>query len=312
MLKKYENIWGIDVSKDWLDISINGKVTRIDQEKDGIQDFMVKYQEKDKITLVVLESTGGYEHLLVDCLAKADFMVHIAHPNKVRDFAKAKGLLAKTDRLDAVVLERYGSFIEPKDIHELPSELERNLNALSARLSQLKDLYHQEYCRLGIARGKAVRRSIHMTTKFLNRQIESIEEQLSELIAQDEALSQKRKLLQTMKGIGPAISGVLVAELPELGKINKKQIAALVGVAPITKESGKKKGKSTTQYGRASVRKLLYMGALVAVRHNPRFKAFYQQLLAKGKIKKVALIAVARKIIITLNAMVQKNTAFQA
>ena len=313
---KYEVVWGIDVSKDWIDISIDRKVTRVKQTTKEINAFIKDQAEKDKQALAVLESTGGYERLAVSCLVQSGFMVHVAHPNKVRDYAKARGYVAKTDKLDAMIIEGYGRFIDPADLHTLMSEKELKLSDFSARLTQLKVLHHQEACRLGMVLdkkiNKKIKRSHEMLMKVIERQKEEIEAVLLELITSDEALNQKYKLLKSMKGVGPVLAMTLIADLPELGKLNKKEIAALVGVAPMTKESGKFRGKAMTQHGRESVRRVLYMAALVATQHNERFKIFYQKLLAKGKLKKVALVAVMRKMIVTLNAMVQKNTPFKA
>lgn len=308
--KKYEIVWGIDVSKEWLDISINGKVSRILQTEKAINEFIKKNKICEKSTLVVLENTGGYELLAVHCIAKAGMIVHVAHPNKVRAYAKARGCLAKTDRLDARLLEDYGKFIDPETIRDLPSELERKLSALSGRLAQLKESHHQECCRLGMAMEKEVKRSHQSMIKLLEKQIEQIESHLLSLIQSDERLNKKYQLLRSMKGVGPILAMTLLADLPELGKLSKKEVAALVGVAPMTKESGKGVGKAMTQYGRKSVRKVLYMAALVAAHHNERFKIFYERLLAKGKATKIAIVAVMRKMIVTLNAMVQSNTVF--
>lgn len=309
--KKYEVVWGIDVSKEWLDVSIEGKVSRINQTKESIEAFIKQNRANEKPTLAVLESTGGYEQLIANCLEGAGLLVHIAHPNRVRDYAKAKGRLAKTDKIDARILEGYGEFIDPKIIRDLPSELQLKLNALSGRLAQLKENHHQESCRMGLVKEKEIKESHKSLIQLLVKQIEKIESQLLSLIETDECLSQKYKLLRSMKGVGPVLAITLLAELPELGRVSKKEIAALVGVAPVTKESGKCKGKAVTQYGRKAVRKVLYMGALVAARHNKRMEVFYQNLLAKGKLKKVALVAVMRKMIVILNAMVQSNTVFQ-
>ena len=308
---KYQVFWGIDVSKDWLDISINGQVTRVNQIKEEILQFINDHQQLEHATLAIVESTGGYELLIVNSLAAAQITVHVAHPNKIRSFAKACGRVAKTDKLDALILESYGKFIDPSIIHELPSEQTRQLNELSGRLAQLKEFHHQEHCRLGMARQLGVRSSHQDMIKLLLAQIKEIEAQLLTLIKADDVSYAKYKLLCSMKGVGPVLATTLLAELPELGKINKKEIAALVGVAPMNRDSGKKTGKAFTQYGRASVRKVLYMAALVASQHNETLKQFYQRLLANGKLKKVALVAVMRKMIVILNSMVQSNTVFK-
>lgn len=312
MKTKYEVVWGIDVSKSWLDISIGAQVRRIEQIPQSISDFIKDHLLRGKRTLAVLESTGGYERLAADYLSASGVEVHIAHPNKVRAYAKAKGYLAKTDKLDAKVLEGYGWFIDPEKIRALPSEQERKLRALSTRLAQLKEAHHQECCRLGLSTDQDIKASHQSLLKLLEKQIEKIGAQLLDLIQSNTVLSQKYALLRSMKGVGPVLALTLLAELPELGRVNKKEIAALVGVAPMNRESGKLIGKAHTCYGRESVRKVLYMTALVAARYNARLKAFYQGLLARGKQKKVALVAVMRKMLVILNAMVQSNTAFIA
>jgi transposase len=308
MNKSFHHYWGIDVSKSWLDISINNKVIRIEQTEDEINQFIKDhYQEQ---TLVVVESTGGYENLIVRSLDRARMRVHIAHPNKVKAFSRAKGKLAKTDKIDAKILSEYGQFIKEEEIRELPSEKQVYLQDLGARLEQLKEFHHQESCRLGIATGKFIRGSIEMILSSLKGQILLIEQEVMSLITQDVELKEKYDLLRSMKGVGPVLAMSLITSLPELGHANKKEIAALVGVAPITQESGRKIGRATTRYGRNEVRKKLYMGALVASRRSEKFKVFYERLVASGKPKKVALVAVMRKMIVILNAMLQSKTPF--
>lgn len=310
MTETYSLFCGIDVSKHWADISINHKVTRIKQEKSSINRF-IRNQFKDKAnTLVALESTGGYEYLLVDCLSEQGIKVHVSHPNKVRNFAKAKGCLSKTDRLDARILEDYAQFIKADDIRPLKSKLERRLCMLSARLTQLKEMHHQEQCRLGGSSVSFVCNSHKQMIKILSKQMNNLREQMLKIIQGDDLLNDKFNLLQTMKGIGPEVSLTLIAELPELGHANKKEISALVGVAPMTRESGMQKRRAMTQNGRAHVRRMIYMGALSAIRFNPKMKSFYDKLVEKGKPKKVALVAVMRKMIVILNAMMIKNEAY--
>jgi transposase len=310
--KHYDKIWGIDVSKEWLDIAIEGKVHRIDQTVKSVNGFIKRYWREGEATLAVLESTGGYERLAARCLSEAGLEVHIAHPNKVRDYAKAKGIAAKTDALDAKILEGYGHFIDPEEVHGLPSKAQWRLQDLHGRLAQLKESEHQERCRLALAKEVEVKRSHRGLLKVLKKQIEQLKGQLREEIRSCKALEEQYQLVQSMKGVGQVLAMTLIAELPELGEIDRKQIAALVGVAPITKESGKNRGKAITQHGRQAVRRVLYMAALTAVRFNPRFREFYERLVARGKLKKVALVAVMRKMIVVLNAMVRSNTAFRA
>lgn len=312
MKSSQEIVWGIDVSKKWLDISIGKKVTRIDQDATKIQSFINKYSTSKQPLLAIVESTGGYERLVVKCLQDAGKQVHVAHPNRVRNFANAKGYLAKTDKLDAQVLEEYGYFIDSNSLPEPLTEKERQLRLLNARLVQLKEMRHQESCRIGIITDKFIQRSHKAMITVLAKKIKELESHLKKIILEDEELKVKFKLLKTMKGVGDILAITLISGLPELGKLNKKEVAALVGVAPKTNQSGQSSRKASIQYGRQSVRKVLYMGALVAAYHNPKIKAFYQQLLARGKLKKVALVAVMRKMIVILNAMMISKVAYNA
>ena len=241
--------------------------------------------------------------MAAECFDEAGITVHIAHPNRVRDFAKAKGRLAKNDRLDAIILSEYGRFIEPADIRPLRSKLLIKLSALNSRLGQLKMLHHQEACRLGTAKVPEVKQTHKEMLKLLGKQITSIEAQMLELIQSEEELSEKYVRLQTMTGVGPTLALTLIAELPELGHANKKEIAALAGVAPITRDSGKKRGRAITQNGRNSLRKILYMGALSAIRYDNKMAAFYNRLISTGKAKKVGIVAVMRKMLVAMNAM---------
>lgn len=308
----FDEVLGIDVSKEWLDVSLCQKVSRVEQSEESLNAFIETCVKPDKRYLVVVESTGGYERLAVECFAKANVQVHVAHPNRVKAYARARGYLAKTDQIDARVLEGYGRFLDPKILRPLPSEQERKLKALNTRLVQLKESHHQECCRLGTERDPEVRHSHKSLIQFLMDQIKQIEAQLLKLIKDDPILNQRFHLLCSMKGVGPVLAMTILSDLPELGHMNKKEVAALVGVAPFLKESGKKSGRALTQCGRHSVRKVLYMAALVAAHHNKRLKEFYNHLLARGKPKKVALVAVMRKMIIILNAMVQTNSAYNA
>lgn len=309
--KKYQNVWGIDVSKDWIDISINKKVERVLQKRRDMVAFIKKNKLKDQEVLAVLESTGGYERLTSQVLNDAGIIVHIAHPNKARYYAMATQRLAKTDAIDAQVLEDYGRFIDSDNVRPLRSDIEHKLSDVSSRIESLKINRHQEKCRLYTSKCKEIERSHERMIKLLDEQITQLTEFLLSLIKSDEALLQRYTLLKSMKGIGDIVAMTLLADLPELGRLNKKEVAALVGVAPITRESGKKVGHARIRYGRASVRRMLYVAALVAVRFNKRFMAFYNRLVGAGKSKKLALIAVARKMAVILNAMVQTNTVFK-
>lgn len=304
--------WGIDVSKNWLDISSGEKVIRIKQNQQDIRAFITTHKEKDQEILAVLESTGGYEQLAIQCLSEENIAVHRAHPNRVKAFAKAKGRLAKSDKIDAKILKEYGAFINPKEIRALLTPIQNKLQRLGSRLEQLKEMHHQESCRLGMAIDEGIKESLEEVLALLKRQMEQTQEAILDVIKLNDELKEKYELLRSMKGVGPMLAMKLITDLPELGNASKKEIAALVGVAPITHESGQKTGKATTKYGRFSVRKVLYMGALSASRFNPKLRAFYDKLIAAGKAPKVALVAVMRKMIVILNVMVQSKTPFYA
>lgn len=307
----YQLFCGIDVSKNWLDIALNQKVIRIEQKEDAIKSFIQQYLSKEQRILCVMESTGGYEKLMARCLDAQGFTVHIAHPNKVVAFAKAKGRKAKTDRSDAKLLASYGEFIQHELIRPLRTAKQEKLTALGGRLEQLKLMRHQETCRLQ-ASDACVATSIKTILEIVNKEIKETESSILKLMQSDEKLQEKFKRLTSMKGIGTIAALSLLIDLPELGEANKKEIAALVGVAPFTRESGKWIGQAKITDGRASIRKVLYMSALVASRHNQKMKLFYERLVAKGKPKKVALVAVMRKMLVILNAMMHSNTCYQA
>jgi transposase len=301
---------GIDVSKGWIDIAIGNKYFQILQQQDIIENFITEHISRIKPSLCVIESTGGYERLIVKCLQEAKLKVHIAHPNRVRAFAQAKGLLAKTDKLDAFVLSAYGNFIGEPAAAPALTETELKLQDLQARYKQIKEMLHGESCRLGNCIHPDVKRNIERVHAFLKSELAMLEAELQKMIDQDESMLERQKIMCTMKGVGLKTSQTILINLPEIGKISRKQVAALVGVAPMTQQSGKKVGVARTQKGRGHVRQVLYMAALVASQHNPVYKEFYNRLTNKGKPPKVALVAIMRKMLVTLNAMVRSNKAW--
>lgn len=312
MNNTYETYYGIDVSKEWLDVATADHVQRIPQTEEAIKAWVKNEKQGNQKRLAVVESTGGYEQLVVRCLSEEGVVVHVAHPNKVNAFAKARGRLAKTDPIDAQILRDYAAFIQDEDIKAIPTAFQRELHLLGARLEQLKEMHHQECCRLGIASEEAVKESIRHLLALLKAQIKQIQEALFERIQANSEYQEKYAILCSMKGVGPTLAMKLITDLPELGVANKKAIAALVGVAPITQQSGQKTGKAMTRYGRHAIRRVLYMGALVACRHNSHLTHFYQKLIHAGKPKKVAIVAVMRKMIVILNAMIQSKKHFYA
>ncbi|MEI6628021.1 MAG: transposase [Alphaproteobacteria bacterium] len=239
--------------------------------------------------------------------------VHIAHPNQVVAFMKAKNRLAKTDAIDARLLSQFGAFLTLEQIRAPLSEKHYQLQHLGARLNQLKSLLHEEHCR---------QHHPNMTDPFLKdtfnevvyvieKKIKDVQNVMLSLVQADKDLKEKFEILQSMPGIGELSVLNILADLPEIGELSKGKIASLVGVAPITQQSRKMQGQSHIRYGRGDLRKVLYMGALVACRYNPIMKAFYERLCAKGKPKKVGIIAVLRKMLITLNAMIKAKTSWK-
>lgn len=301
---------GIDVSKEWVDIAIEQQCFRVIQNQEALDEAIREKIKPYNASLCVVESTGGYERLIVERLQDAKINVHIAHPSRVRTFALAKGLLAKTDKLDAYTLSAYGHFVGAEAVTPSVRPEEQKLRDLKARYTQIKEMLHAESCRLGNCISAEVKKNIKKIHSFLKKELESIEAEIQELVEQDEVLNQRQKLLRSMKGVGVKTAQTILIHLPELGYLSRKKVASLVGVAPMTKQSGKKQGHARIQQGRGCVRHVLYMAALSASRFNPVFKKFYDRLVEKGKPAKVALVAVMRKMLVTLNAMIRTNRAW--
>jgi transposase len=257
--------------------------------------------------LIVLEATGGDETALVAAVAAAGLPVVVANPRQVRDFAKATGQLAKTDRLDAQLLALFAERVHPPP-RPLPDAILQQLDALMTRRRQLLDMLTAEGNRLEHA-AMPIRREITRHIRWLERRVTAVDRDLDDTIQKSPVW--RANLLRTAPGVGPVLSRTLLAALPELGQLHRKQIAALVGVAPLARDSGTLRGTRTVWGGRAPVRAVLYMGAWVAARRNPVIRVFYRRLLAAGKPKKVALIACMRKLLTILNAMMRTNTKWQ-
>ena len=308
----HESFIGIDVSKEWLDIAIGEKCFRINQDIEEIDAFINKHLRVGNVELCVLENTGGYERLMVERLIKANLKVHKAHASRVREFAKASGMLAKTDRLDAYVLSAYGKFVEREATLVEINPAHQQLKDLRGRYEQIKEMLHGEQCRYQTPVDEGVKSSIGKVMKVLKKELERIQEEIECHLKKDAFLRQRQQILCSMKGVGKVISQALVIDLPELGRLSRKKIAALVGVAPMNQQSGKRKGYASIQQGRSEVRRMLYVGALVAVRHNKVMKEFYERLLAAGKRPKIGLVAVMRKMLVTLNAMVRDGKEWEA
>jgi transposase len=302
-----ERFVGIDVSKDTLDIAVRPeeKHWQTANTEEAFPELVDRLRALEP-TLIVLEATGGLERVVVAAMAEAELPVAVVNPRQTREFARATGRLAKTDEIDAADLAFFGEAIEPEP-RSLPDAIVQTLSALNTRRLQLVKMLTAERNRLHTAL-PAARPSLHEHIRWLERDKEKVESELQRLIDQNLSLRSKFTLLCSVKGIGPATSYTLISQLPELGKVNRKEIAALVGVAPFNRDSGRWQGKRTTWGGRGGVRAQLYMAALAASQHNRVIRAFYQRLIEAGKPKKVALTACMRKLVVILNAMVKKGT----
>jgi transposase len=298
---------GIDVSKARLDVAIRPTAERdsVCNDKAGIQ-ALVKRLGQIQPALIVLEATGGVERQVTRALASAELPVVVVNPRQVRDFAKATGQLAKTDTIDAAVLARFAEAVRPA-VRALPDEIALELRALLGRRRQITDMIVAESNRLGGA-SKAVQKRIEAHIRWLESELERVDTDLDQRIRQSPIWKEKQDLLKSVPGIGPVTSRALIANLPELGQLNRKQIAALVGVAPLNRDSGTLRGRRTVWGGRAAVRTMLYMAALVASRHNAVIRAFYMRLRNAGKAPKIALVASMRKLLTILNAMIKHRS----
>ena len=298
---------GIDVSKAQVDVAVRptGKRWTLPYDQTGIEGLIpqIVYLEP---ALVLLEATGGLELPLVAALAAAALPVVVVNPRQVRDFAKATGTLAKTDTLDAGVLAHFADAVRP-EVRPLKDAETQVLNSLTARRRQVMTMLVSEKNRLGTALG-AVSPRIEAHIAWLEQELSDLDKGLRQTLRRSPVWREKDDLLRTVPGVGEQLSLTLLANLPELGTLNRRQIAALVGVAPYNRDSGTLRGKRAVWGGRSRVRAVLYMGALVASRHNPAIRDFYQRLLAAGKPKKVALVASMRKLLVILNAMLKHGS----
>ena len=298
---------GIDVSKDRLDVALRPTSDRwaLANDAPGLATLVARLQGLAP-TLIVLEATGGLAVPLTGALAAAGLPVVVVNPRQVRDFAKATGKLAKTDALDAAVLAQFAEAVRPA-LRPLPDAATQALSALLARRRQLIEMLTAEKNRLGSAL-PPVRPGIRAHIGWLERRLADLDADLAQAIRESPVWREKDDLLQSAPGVGPVLARTLLASLPELGTLTRQQIAALVGVAPLNRDSGAWRGKRRVWGGRAHVRAALYMSALVATRFNPALRAFYQRLCAAGKAKKVALTACMRKLLTILNAMLKSRT----
>ncbi len=311
MKKESEEVFiGIDVSKKRLDVASNieKEIWGVANDKAGI-DAIVKRCLELRPQLVVVESTGGIEKNLVGELYAGGVPVALINPHRVREFARSIGLLAKTDRLDARLLARFGQAVRPQPTR-LPDEKEQLLAAMVLRRRQLIENRTAEKNRLLTAH-KAMQGSIEAHLKWLDAQIAELDRQINQFIQDDPNFKVKNEILRSVPGIGKVTSSLMIAALPELGHSDRKQIAALVGVAPMNFDSGFFRGKRRIKGGRADIRTVLYMATVSATRFNPVIREFYQRLLKNGKLKKVALVACMRKLLTILNALIRDQLSWQ-
>ena len=305
-----QNVIGIDVAKDELAIFVDGPSEQHFTCPNKPKDLKHLARDLKKLNpaVIVLEATGGYELAAAAAFAEAGLPFAIVFPRRVRQFALGLGMNAKTDDIDARVIAYYGRMAGIKSVPLKSREL-RDLDALTTRRSQLIEMRLAEQNRLDTAYPSA-QKSIQHHIRFLERQIKDAETEIASRIKESDTWSQADKLLQSVPGVGPTLSSTLITDLPELGILSNRQIAALVGVAPFARDTGKSTGKRFCKGGRNSIRRVLYMATIAATRFNPVIKQHYQKLCSTGKLKKVALIACARKLLITLNAIIKNNRAW--
>lgn len=302
---------GIDVSKDRLDVAVrpSGEVFAVERNATGLDELVVRLREFGP-QIVALEATGGYETIAAAALASAGLPVVIVNPAQVRAFAKALGQRAKTDPIDAAVIAHFAEATKP-EVRPLPDEATQLLADLLARRRQIVAMIVAERQREKRMTLRHLKAGMVRLIKTLEKELSSLDGDIDDTVRGSPAWREKEDLLASVPGVGPVIARTLMADLPELGTLSRRQIAALVGLAPFTRQSGQWRGRSFIGGGRTTVRTALFMGAFVAMRFNPVLKAFFHRLVDAGKPKMVALIAVARKLLTILNAMVRDNRRWQ-
>lgn len=300
---------GIDTGKRQLDIYIRpvGEYFTVENNEKGIKEA-IKRIKKHKPTRITIEATGRLEMPFACAATKAKLPIAIANPRQVHDFAKSTGKLAKTDKLDAAMIAYYGELLTPR-LTQIKPENTQRISDLLVRRSQLVDMRTMEKNRHSIL-SKEIKRSNIRIIKAFQKEIDWVEEHLDKLIEETPDWNKILTILLSVKGVGKVLAYTLLSDLPELGQLNRKEIAALVGVAPINRESGLYKGKRRIRGGRARIRTVLFMAMMSTIQSNPRFKRDYQRLVAKGKPKKVAIVACMRKMITILNVMVKTETVW--
>ena len=302
---------GIDVAKDGLDVHVlpSGEAFAVARDGKGLDELADRLGRLD-VSLAVLEATGGYETTVAAALCAAGLPLAVVNPRQIRDFARATGRLAKTDALDAEAIARFAEAVRPEP-RPMPDKQARALAELVARRRQIVEMMTAERNRRKRLASRRMIGSVDRVLAALRRELADLDSEIGDAIRQTPAWRRAENLLKSVPGVGDVTARTLIADLPKLGTLRRRQIAALVGIAPFNRDSGRMRGKRTVWGGRANVRATLYMAALVASKHNPVLKAFYQRLIADGKLKKVALTAVMRKLITILNAILSDQKPWQ-
>ena len=305
---EFESVIGIDVAKKKLDVA-DWPVSFAEQfgNEDVGHKNLIKKLPKAGSCLIVVEATGGYEKGIVLALVSAGYLVSVVNPRQVRDFAKALGILAKTDRIDARVIARFGQHVRPRALAQTHKKQDE-IGQLVSRRRQLTVSKTAEKNRMHSVTSKVVLKSVQKIVDQLSKEIRRIEAEIARLVKSDDQWKARAELIQSAPGVGEVTATTLIAEVPELGQLNRQKISALIGVAPFNRDSGQFRGRRTIFGGRRAVRSVLYMAALSARRHNPLIRAFADRREARGKLQKVVFVACMRKLLVILNTMVKTNT----
>ncbi|MFC1947275.1 IS110 family transposase [Chloroflexota bacterium] len=305
-----KNYVGIDISKDNLDVAVLPSKERRQYPNDhGGMNKLIPWLKKLPVEIVVMEPTGGYEALAVAALSSKRVPVAIVNARQIRQYARAKGILAKTDSIDALVMAEFAEAVKP-EVRQIPNKETREIKMIVSRRRQLLEMMTAEKNRKTTA-ADSIKPGIQAHIDWIKKEVEDIDKNLRGRIENSPVWQVKDNLLQSIPGVGKVLSSTILAELPELGKLNRKQIAALVGVAPYNCDSGKMRGKRAVWGGRAAVRSVLYMATVVGIIHNPVIKDLYDRLVDKGKAKKVALVACMRKLLVIMNAIMKTEKPWQ-
>ena len=307
-MKEKRKVAGIDVGKRQLDSVISGekKVVRYENKSEEIEE-MVKAYQKAGVEQVVIEASGGYEKEVVQAVVEAEISIHVANPTRIRNYARAKGIMAKTDAIDATIILEYGEVMQPKG-QDVATKEQQKLSELVRRRRQLLSNRTEEKSRVDKQLSPEMKERIEKHIDWLTQEVEQLEAEIEDMVLDEAGWQEKIVLLESVPGVGRVTSRTLLAEMPELGTLNRKEIAALAGLAPYNRESGKYRGKRKIFGGRSTIRSVLFMATLNAKKNNPVIREFYDRLIANGKPKMVAITACMRKLLTILNVMMKTGT----